>query len=813
MLGAPAEDVKKITKASTHMHDTMSSSWERSLLHRSELSMRLRSAVRILLANLLSCVRVQDKSVPVETIVDFVFSHSKEHEKTLEKNDAITLNEVRKAVHAAVQERRICDAKMMLTLGMKSFGDHNVSLAQMQRFFTHVQPILRGSKVVFASDPKGNNSTLARRNWSYTSKKVSRGVVVDVSPDRQTIEVECYVQVKSQHKGERSKQSRATKSRVKPEMILKKITVPMKQAHHCDDVYVNKSLLKSAQQFKEYMGVGVPPVSTPSVENAVISLAELTHFITWIFSPTMTTALKAKGHDGERGRTHQLKDFAARTWPLYRKHAIDKISERGLSYKNYCQMLKLPVFKRASPEECACAQCVTKGWEGIYKLGKKLLKELDAIKNIWITLPSSPEGADLEKRLSKCWDFLRTRLGSHMRKQSDVASHCLSWLLSSRSDSRLSTNCTHDGASTCSGDIPEYTGPYDQRCSGTKCDGKDGTVNRGRKLSASFYACRYCSTISCPDCIRTMWGQSEYVGKTERKQRMFICRSCSRRRCQKLHVMSCPECNSVQYFKMDLRRCRDVVQDSSTDAKVKKRIEIMVNRLCRNIDLYIGHVARDRCQSGFWPEKLQEWAQQGVYDEALILSDFWRIFDGTYERRVNCDTGEKQSVETHCVWSLCPPEDKLDMEDKLRLPAGVLERLRAGEKVFLVNSFHQFCDITTQSVHQAVCNFLSLLEVIKKFYKWIRKCWRQSDNCYTYESKKSCLAMTEVGKITGIHVLGTNNNEPSHGGGLADTAGAIMKNALWSWTRRFSRAIQQARYSARVLHIVCISNQPTSIHS
>ena len=143
----------------------------------------------------------------------------------------------------------------------------------------------------------------------------------------------------------------------------------------------------------------------------------------------------------------------------------------------------------------------------------------------------------------------------------------------------------------------------------------------------------------------------------------------------------------------------------------------MVNRLCRNIDLYIGHVARDRCQSGFWPEKLQEWAQQGVYDEALILSDFWRIFDGTYERRVNCDTGEKQSVETHCVWSLCPPEDKLDMEDKLRLPAGVLERLRAGEKVFLVNSFHQFCDITTQSVHQAVCNFLSLLEVIKKFYK------------------------------------------------------------------------------------------------
>ena len=113
-----------------------------------------------------------------------------------------------------------------------------------------------------------------------------------------------------------------------------------------------------------------------------------------------------------------------------------------------------------------------------------------------------------------------------------------------------------------------------------------------------------------------------------------------------------------------------IVQQSSVGDKPKRRIKIMVNRLCRNIDLYIGHVARDKLQNSFWPEKLQTWAQQGIYDEMLILSDFWRLFDGTYLRRINCDTGDKQSVETHCIWSVCPPLDKLDTQDILRLQPG-----------------------------------------------------------------------------------------------------------------------------------------------
>ena len=44
-------------------------------------------------------------------------------------------------------------------------------------------------------------------------------------------------------------------------------------------------------------------------------------------------------------------------------------------------------------------------------------------------------------------------------------------------------------------------------------------------------------------------------------------------------------------------------------------------------------------------------------------------------------------------------------------------------------------------------------------------------------------------------MLGTNNNEPSHGGFLADTSGAIMKKTLWEWTMMFLKPIQQASQS------------------
>ena len=39
-----------------------------------------------------------------------------------------------------------------------------------------------------------------------------------------------------------------------------------------------------------------------------------------------------------------------------------------------------------------------------------------------------------------------------------------------------------------------------------------------------------------------------------------------------------------------------------------------------------------------------------------------------------------------------------------------------------------------------------------------------ADGCYTYESTKVALHLTECKVITGVHVPYANNNEPSHGG-------------------------------------------------
>ena len=46
--------------------------------------------------------------------------------------------------------------------------------------------------------------------------------------------------------------------------------------------------------------------------------------------------------------------------------------------------------------------------------------------------------------------------------------------------------------------------------------------------------------------------------------------------------------------------------------------------------------------------------------------------------------------------------------------------------------------------------------------------------------------------ITGIHVPYTNNNEPGHGGSLADTSGANLKAALWRWTFAHLKPITNA---------------------
>ena len=295
-LGMDDADRKRIRKAATHMHDTKSADWDESLTKKTEMVTRLPSAVWLLLQYLFSCVRVKKTSVPVEDIVRFVFPNK--------NNNYTALGQIRKAVQAAVSERRMSDAKMLLTLSLSSFKKGHGQVQAMKRYFTNIQPVLVGSKVTFLSQkdnsPLKKDRKIACRNYSYSSKSVSRGTVVSMSADRTQIRVEHYLP-----------------GHDKPTTTK----LPATEAHNSANVYVNEELLNAAKQYEKYLGAGIPPVESPSVENHVISLAVLKHFIQWIFSPLRTNVLKARGHDGERGCTHQLKDYAARTWKAYREQA------------------------------------------------------------------------------------------------------------------------------------------------------------------------------------------------------------------------------------------------------------------------------------------------------------------------------------------------------------------------------------------------------------------------------------------------------------------------------------------------------------
>ena len=95
-LGMSETDTKSISRATKSMHDTLSRDWNESLSKRSQLVIRLPSIVRLLLKWLFRFIRVNQKPVPVEDIVNFVFRGDMQH-------DDISLREIRKAVQSAVR--------------------------------------------------------------------------------------------------------------------------------------------------------------------------------------------------------------------------------------------------------------------------------------------------------------------------------------------------------------------------------------------------------------------------------------------------------------------------------------------------------------------------------------------------------------------------------------------------------------------------------------------------------------------------------------------------------------------------------------
>ena len=187
VLGIQGQDLRRVSKASKHMHDTRSSNWEESVAKNTELIIRLRSAGKLLVTHLFGCVRIKSNTVPVEEVIRVIFPIDND------VKGGKALEEIRNAVRSAVAERRMPDTKMLLTLAISSFGDgEHKKLEAMKNYFTHIEPIVTGSKVTFLipdTSPIKASKTIECRNYSYRSKSVTRGTVVSMMANGKEIKV------------------------------------------------------------------------------------------------------------------------------------------------------------------------------------------------------------------------------------------------------------------------------------------------------------------------------------------------------------------------------------------------------------------------------------------------------------------------------------------------------------------------------------------------------------------------------------------------------------------------------------------------
>ena len=397
----------------------------------------------------------------------------------------------------------------------------------------------------------------------------------------------------------------------------------------------------------------------------------------------------------------------------------------------------------------------------------------------------------LETRLDNLFDYIRTEYTHHLRPTSHIAAHCLRSKLGSRANEKLNTPCDHGVVKP----VPELWedteggGHWNNECE--RC-GKHGGVSKGGKTTARFFFCKYCNLSCCRACLRVAAGNGEVVSDSILKSHNYVCSSCSSDLEEATHSSKrCSHCDEIEFFKRDIRsmleRC---LTHPSIPIKLKDDLKTMCTRLCVAIDKFCSHICRTHNQNQYWSDQLERMKSELDFKSFMIMSDFWAKWDGTSNRKANCDIGDKQSVETHCVWSLLPPSDQVGVNWS-DYPDGAkdIKPDVNGFRGFAVNIYNLFSDDITQSAHQAFCNFLSTVSLHHNRFPWQIYCRRQTDGAGQYNSFKVCLHGCEVKKITKVHLIELVHPEPGHGGNQCDKENANCIAAAWVITRETGEPI------------------------
>lgn len=409
------------------------------------------------------------------------------------------------------------------------------------------------------------------------------------------------------------------------------------------------------------------------------------------------------------GKMYGLKEAPWATHAAYVESAKRAKVDRRLSRDVYIKLLQCRVFKILKPDNTSCGMCLELGWEGFKEYGVKFL-DLIFEQNIMKEKQAFGQ-EDYKRRLLNLFAFMRTEYTCHLQEDSPVASHCLRSKLGSRADNRLDTKCDHGESGTRSASIPPvFNGLRQSKC---HCCGKDGTTNHGRNLSKAFYSCKYCDKVCCAAHKLKMGGNGESLGPEQESTHTIVCAECSSVIEEATHSnVHCGHCDEIQYFCKDVANLVRMCQESEhVDATTKGDIQKMCDSFLDSITKFSAHMQRVSNQNRFWSDRLDAMATNKEFDLVMVMSDFWKKFEGTAMRRKNCEKGEKQSVETHVFWSLLPPRDHPGV-DWRRYPAGSKDTQPDdnGHRGFVVHVYNLFSNDVAQTSHQALCNILSVYE-------------------------------------------------------------------------------------------------------
>ena len=100
------------------------------------------------------------------------------------------------------------------------------------------------------------------------------------------------------------------------------------------------------------------------------------------------------------------------------------------------------------------------------------------------------------------------------------------------------------------------------------------------------------------------------------------------------------------------------------------------------------------------------------------------------------------------------------------------------------------------------------MSLLKSRHPHMKGIYRLTDGTKCYNSHAAALAMTEIGKITGVRVDEVSHNEPGHGGDLVDMYGACSISVLWLYVREYKTPLDDTKSV-----VVALNKRPLYINS